>query len=192
MIARLLKLSLRTARRVGSATRSMAARLTGVQMGSGCTIAPGCELALFTRPHRHGSLCLGSRCELSRGVILHPYGGSIRLGENVFIGPYTVVYGHGGVEIGDHTLVAMHCRIVSSNHATPSPEQTIRGEPDQPLPTKIGRDVWLGAGVTVLAGVTIGDGCVVGAGAVVTRDLPPYSIALGLPAHVTGSRIRAS
>ena len=55
-------------------------------------------------------------------------------------------------------------------------------------PTRIGADVWLGAGVTVLGGVTIGDGCVVGAGAVVTRDLPPYAIAVGVPARVTGSR----
>ncbi|UTH12345.1 CatB-related O-acetyltransferase [Macrococcoides canis] len=48
----------------------------------------------------------------------------------------------------------------------------------------IGNDVWLAANVTVLQGVKIGDGCVVGANAVVTKDLPPYSIAVGVPAKV--------
>jgi acetyltransferase-like isoleucine patch superfamily enzyme len=82
----------------------------------------------------------------------------------------------------------MHCRILSSNHAVPPPGIAIRSQPDIRLPTVIGSDVWLGAGVTVLGGVTIGDGCVVGAGAVVTHDLPAYSIAHGVPARVVGKR----
>ncbi len=55
-------------------------------------------------------------------------------------------------------------------------------------PIRLGRDVWLGAGVRVLKGVTVGDGCVVGAGSVVNKDLPPYSIAVGVPAKVVRSR----
>ena len=64
----------------------------------------------------------------------------------------------------------------------------VRSQPDLLLPTKIGRDVWLGAGVTVLGGVTIGEGCIVGAGAVVTKDLPPGSISHGTPAVIKGWR----
>jgi acetyltransferase-like isoleucine patch superfamily enzyme len=48
--------------------------------------------------------------------------------------------------------------------------------------------VWLGASVIILGGVTVGRGSVVGAGAVVTHDLPPYSIARGVPARVVGVR----
>lgn len=114
------------------------------------------------------------------------------MAENVFIGPYVVIYGHGGVVIGSNTLLSMHCRILSSNHTVPPPGTLIRSQPDILLPTRIGNDVWLGAGVTVLGGVTIDDGCVVGAGAVVTRDLPPNSIALGVPARVVGSRAERS
>ncbi len=47
----------------------------------------------------------------------------------------------------------------------------------------IGNDVWLGHGCTILSGVTVGDGAIVGARAVVTRDVPPYAIAVGSPAR---------
>lgn len=53
----------------------------------------------------------------------------------------------------------------------------------------IGNDVWLGANVVVLRGVTIGDGCIVAANAVVTKDIPPYSIAGGIPARVIRPRV---
>jgi acetyltransferase-like isoleucine patch superfamily enzyme len=49
---------------------------------------------------------------------------------------------------------------------------------------RIGNDVWIGAQAIVLSGVTIGDGAVIGAGAVVARDIPPYAIAVGVPAKV--------
>ena len=63
---------------------------------------------------------------------------------------------------------------------------------NQPLASKgpivIEDDAWLGLGVIVLDGVTIGRGAVIGAGAVVTGDVPPYAIAVGVPARVVGSR----
>ena len=54
--------------------------------------------------------------------------------------------------------------------------------------TTIGNDVYIGANVFILDGVVIGDGAVVGAGAVVTRDVPPYAVAVGVPARVVKYR----
>ena len=51
-------------------------------------------------------------------------------------------------------------------------------------PIAIGNDVFIGANVTILDGVTIGNGAVIGAGAVVSKDIPPYAIAVGCPIQV--------
>lgn len=53
---------------------------------------------------------------------------------------------------------------------------------------EIGNDVWIGYGATILSGVRIGDGAIVGANAVVTKDVPPYAIVAGNPAHVIRMR----
>ncbi len=50
--------------------------------------------------------------------------------------------------------------------------------------TKIGNDVWIGQNAVIMAGVKIGDGAVIGSGAVVTKDIPDYAIAVGVPAKV--------
>ena len=62
---------------------------------------------------------------------------------------------------------------------------TLEGSEEVPVPDMyIDDDVWIGANVTIMPGVHIGQGAVIGAGAVVTKDIPPYAIAYGLPAEV--------
>ena len=163
-------------------------KLIGIEIKSNCKIGSNVLTNLGFANQKRGQIQINSRVEMSQGVILDCWGGSIQIAENVFIGPYSVIYGHGGVKIGRDTLIAMHTCILSSNHTIPDRNTFIRSQPDIPLPVTIGKDVWLGARVTVLGGVTIGDGCIVGAGAVVTKDLPPYSIAVGIPAQVIRQR----
>ena len=158
----------------------------GLRLDRSCFVHKMVSIA--PRTSNVGEIKVGPECELCFGVELNPWQGSITIGRDVFLGPHTVVYGQGGVEIGDHSLISMHCCIVSSNHSVAARDEIIRHKPDILRPTKIGRDVWLGAGVKVLGGVTIGDGCIVGAGAVVTKNLPANSIAMGVPARVVGTR----
>ena len=54
--------------------------------------------------------------------------------------------------------------------------------------TIIGNDVWLGANVVVLQGVKIGNGAIIGANSVVTKDVPDYAIAVGIPSKVAKFR----
>ncbi len=160
----------------------------GISIGPSGRLAASVRVTRGFRDGRKGEVALGADADLQVGAVLDAWGGRIVLGDRVFIGPYAVIYGQGGVEIGDRALISMHCRILSSNHGLPAPGKPIRDEPDILLPTRIGRDVWLGAGATVLGGVTVGDGCVIGAGAVVTKDLPPFSVAIGVPARVVRQR----
>ena len=173
---------------VSTRLRLIGLGLHGVNLPASTRLERGVGFQPGVARSQRGLISAGDNCQFSTGALLHAYGGSIKLGTNVFLGPYAIIYGHGGVVIGDGTLVSMHCRILSSNHTVPPLGTTIRSQPDVLRPTAIGRDVWFGAGVTVLGGVTIGDGCVVGAGAVVTKDLPPGAIAHGVPAVVRGTR----
>jgi acetyltransferase-like isoleucine patch superfamily enzyme len=168
--------------------RVQKARLFGAAVRSNVTIGKNCEFKLGIHNGNKGSIFLGERSEVERNCIFHAYGGEIEIGNGVFIGPGTTLYGHGGITIGDRSLIAMNCCILSSEHTVPSRTKFIRDMPDKRLSTRLGTDVWLGASVVVLGGVSIGNGCVVGAGAVVTKDLPDYSISLGVPAVVRSYR----
>jgi acetyltransferase-like isoleucine patch superfamily enzyme len=175
--------------------RRRLARIKGVELGQDVRLGPGVDFNLgggFRNSIRptgsKGRIRIGDQGWIEKGAVLWAFDGSIRTGTNVFLGPYVTIYGHGGVEIGDQTLVSMHATILSSNHTVPGREKIIRAQPDILLPTRIGRDVWIGANAVVLGGVTIGDGCVIGAGSVVAKNLPPFSVAVGVPAKIARSR----
>ena len=108
-------------------------------------------------------------------------------GENVYfpadiIIPVSFVGSHGRLDLGDRVSIGPRVTLVVSSHANASRVRKVM--PNKERRITIGNDVWLGAGVIVLPGITIGECSVIGAGAVVTKDIPPYSIAVGNPARV--------
>ncbi len=79
--------------------------------------------------------------------------------------------------------------IVPANHRIPPRGELIREAGFESRGgVRIGRDVWIGAGCTILDGADIGDGVVVGAGSVVTGEIPAYEIWRGTPARRTRVR----
>jgi acetyltransferase-like isoleucine patch superfamily enzyme len=90
--------------------------------------------------------------------------------------------------VGRDVLLANDVQLVCGNHTFDRRDLPIRAQPTEERPIVIGDDVWLGASTIVLGGVTVGRGSVVAAGAVVTRSLPAYSIARGVPAEIVGTR----
>ena len=108
------------------------------------------------------------------------FGKNLTLGEGVFINMGCRFQDTGGITIGDGTLIGHGSTLTTLNHSSTRP-----GAPTWcRRPSCIGRNVWLGAAVTVVPGVTIGDGAIVGAGAVVTKDVPANTIVAGVPAKL--------
>lgn len=149
-------------------------------------------------------LLLRCRAHLQAGRDLH-VGTSTRLwaprrlviGHHVYIGKNVNI--EANAEIGDFCLLANAVAIVGRHDhdftrvgypVRFSPWVGSRREPSPYIDEKavIGADVWLGYGAIVLTGTTIGRGCIVAAGSVVTSDLPPYTIAAGIPARPIGTR----
>ena len=108
------------------------------------------------------------------------FGKNIKIGKDVFVNSGCCFQDQGGVTLGDGCLVG-HNVVVATLNEHEDPDR--RGARTA-APIVVGKDVWIGAHATILKGVTIGDGAIVAAGAVVTRDVPPNTIAAGVPARV--------
>lgn len=160
----------------------------GLQMGGGCFIDD--NVTIYA--HKDGgSVTLGRNVHLYRGVIVEVgAGGSVFVGDNTHIQAGCHLKGFlRDLRIGANVQFAPHCACSPYEHSIgdvtrPILAQGIESKGD----IVIEDDVWLGLGVKVLDGVTIGKGAVIGAGAVVTRSIPPYAIAVGVPARVRGRR----
>ena len=156
-------------------------RLRGGRLGRRCTIQPGVSLACA----RRRPIVLGNGVRLMRGVVLTTAeGGRIELDDNVYIGEYGVITSRADIRIGAETIIAAHVNVVDFEDGGADSDAPAAAQPVEAEGVRIGRDVWFGAGVTVLKGVTIGDGAVVGAGAVVRHDVPERGVAVGNPARV--------
>jgi virginiamycin A acetyltransferase len=136
-----------------------------------------------------------------RDIFIHP---DSFLGSNTTIGTGTNINGaayiasskNAPVTIGKYCAIAHNFRIRPRNHYTGyiNLQDKFQNRYNFPHldsikgPVSIGNNVWIADNVLILSGVTIGDGAVIGAGSVVTKDIPPYCIAVGNPAKVIKKR----
>ena len=109
------------------------------------------------------------------------HGLNIRVGRNVFINQACMLNDIGGIEIGDDVMIGPRVSLLTAGHPL---DPSRRRRQIVAAAIAIERNVWLGAGATVLQGVTVGSDAVVAAGAIVTRDVPPRTLVAGVPAQV--------
>ena len=114
--------------------------------------------------------------------ILNNAVGNIHIGSHTRIGLSNTVI--GPIEIGNNVNFAQNIVLSGLNHNFRDVEKPIDEQGVSTSPILIDDDVWIGANSVIVAGVTIGKHAVIGAGSVVTKDVPPYSIAVGNPAQV--------
>ncbi len=156
--------------------------LPGVRFGTG-VILRGAERIACGR-----DVFIDHRAYLNCGTI-NERRGYIRLGDRVEIGPYCVLWGAGGLEIGDDVHLGAHVHVATQQGRRVSAAALGPGAvlPVDCAPVRIGDRVLIYSGAIVVPGVTIGHDAAVAAGAVVVDDVEPYALVAGVPARVVSS-----
>lgn len=146
--------------------------------GKGATIRRNSRIDVFPwNNFEVGELTtIESFCTVNNGS------GAVILGDRVRVGIGSVVI--GPVTMGNGSGLGQHVFVSGFNHGYADATKNSSVQPLDIRPTIIEEEAHIGANSVVLAGVTIGKRCQVGAGSVVTKDIPPYSIAVGNPARV--------
>lgn len=182
---RVLELWIRLSAGLGSRWRNLKYRLLGVEIDGYVWLRP------IAIPRQWADVRIGRNVALDEGVVLlcsgEPATGKITLMENVYINRNSYIDASVKVEIGAETMIGPNCYITDHDHDYATGDAPGNGGLVSAA-TRIGRRVWLGAGVTVLKGVTIGDDALVGAGSVVTKDVPERAVAVGVPAKIFKER----
>jgi len=162
-----------------------------LRFASRIKLGRGCYLDQHTYLHAcPGGITLGAHTFVMHGAVLHVYNfrdlpnAGIRIGSHCLIGEYCVIRGQGGVTIGDRVYTSPHSQIIAVNHVFDDPGKPFTAQGITARGIVIEDDVWIGSGAVITDGVRIGKGSVIAAGAVVTADIPPHSVAGGVPARV--------
>lgn len=132
---------------------------------------------------RSGRLEIGRGTDVRRGVTIN-CSGRLSVGEEVVLSTGTHLHCANDIAIGDWTIIGEYSTIVDSRHLRTSEDKPIHHTTALGA-VSIGRNVWMGAKVTVAADVHVGDQAIVAGGAVVTRDVPAGHLAAGVPARAT-------
>lgn len=134
------------------------------------------------------NVMIGLRCRIGRDTEFETAeAGCISLGNDIRINRGCMLVSYTGIAINDHAIIGEYVSIRDANHGM-NPDEFMRYQKHTASPVTIGRDVWIGRGSCILPGVTIGEGSVIGANSVVNADIPPYSIAAGIPAKIIKKR----
>lgn len=158
-----------------------------ISLGNNVTIGDGCTLIA----RGSGGITLDDHVVLQDRVYLdteRAEEGYIRIGRSTYIGTGTTLFGHVGLEIGDHVLMAQNITLTPYSHIFEDPAVNIIKQGGHTAKVEIGRDVYVGMGVNIMYSGSIGEGAVIGAGSTVVKAIPPYSVAVGAPARVIRKR----
>jgi acetyltransferase-like isoleucine patch superfamily enzyme len=152
-----------------------------------CKTGSLCTTRGIPRIDANGEIILGNRVKIWSHIHktqLSAGGkGKLIIGDNTFINVGTIISAHFQIKIGKNVQIAPGVIMMDSDfHGVEDRDAEVI-----PTPITIADNVWLATRVVVLKGVTIGEGSTIAAGAVVTKDIPSYSLAAGIPATVIKS-----
>lgn len=157
-----------------------------IEIGDNVIIDDNCLLDAKGRDNT--GIRIGHNAFLGRNSILSCKNGDIVIGDNVNIGFNSEVFSGSRVVLGNDTLVAAYCYFIGGDHVVTDIDTAVTHQGSESRGITVGEKCWFGAGVKVLDGVKVGANSIIGTGAVVTKDIPEYAIAVGLPAKVVRDR----
>jgi acetyltransferase-like isoleucine patch superfamily enzyme len=145
-------------------------------------------VVLDAKGETNQGIAIGNGAFVGRATILSCKNGDIVLEDEVNIGFNSEIFSGSRVHVGRYGLFAAYTYLVGGGHEFSRLDQPVILQPRTSVGITLGENVWLGAKATVMDGVRIGQDVVIGAGAVVTEDIPPRTIAVGIPARVVKHR----
>jgi len=139
------------------------------------------EELLFDRWERAKQLGFGEGTNIYHNSYIY---GDVRVGKYTWIGPFTLLDGTGGLEIGDYCNISSGVQVYT--HDTVKRALSGGKAEYERAPVKIGNCCYIAPNTVITKGVTIGDHSLIGAYSLVNTDIPTNSIAFGIPAKVVG------
>lgn len=112
----------------------------------------------------------------------------IKVGKKLFVNRNVNIVARASITIGDNVLIGPNTVLNSGSHLYSDATRLIRDQGHKSAPIIVGNDVFIGGNVFVLPGVTIGDGAVIGAGSVVSKDVEAFTVVAGTPAKIIKNR----
>lgn len=155
-------------------------------IGNNVTIDDNC--LLDAKGRSNNGIRIATGVFLGRNSILSCKNGDITLGLNVNIGFNCEIFSGSQVTLGNGTLVAAYCYFIGGDHDPQDVEASVTEQGSRSAGIEVGENCWFGAGVKTLDGMSVGRNSIIGAGAVITKPLPAYSVAVGIPAKVIRDR----
>ncbi len=156
-------------------------KIHSIEAGDGCLIKRNSEFHLTD----------GAKLKIGNNVVIQDYSffqltkpsPVVIIGDDVVIGRHNMITAKGNITIGSHTRTGAFVQILDHGHGFER-GKLIKDQMAIISDTVIGEDCWIGTGAKILKGVRVGNGVVIGANAVVTKDIPDYAIAGGVPAKI--------
>jgi acetyltransferase-like isoleucine patch superfamily enzyme len=139
----------------------------------------------------HGRLIVGPWCWIGNDNKLRAHEGQLTLGAKVVMGRDNVINTYLDIEIGEASILADWIYICDFDHRYDRLDVAIKDQGIVKSPVRVGGDVWIGEKATLLRGVDVGHGSVIASHCLVNHDVPPFSIAVGVPVRVVKSRLPA-
>ena len=141
--------------------------------------------------------------ELGNNVMIGPYsvirasvlsniGAGIRMGSGSSVDAYSYIGAGGPITIGENVIMGQHISFHAENHNYERTDVPIKYQGTRRRGIVIEDDCWVGANSTFLDGAHVGRGCVIAAGSIVRGEVPPYSVAAGAPVRVLRTRLQSA